>query len=410
MQEEAKQLHIHTPRLKVSPRLREGMTYSKFHGVPRVLVLENEYWLDGACVRAARALGWEVCGVPVRMQGAMSRELIAGFLGALTEFQPDFVLSINLSGMDTQGLFAGLFEDLAIPYASWFVDDPRTILMGSTAYASEYAVAFTWEAAYADYLRACGFAQVEELPLAVDDTLFNAPPAEAWSLPPSFVGNSMVEFAEREWNWARERPAIECALHDALDGGRVTREVFARGVEVILGDAAHGLSAEDLRHCELLCFVEGTRRLRQGLADALGPLGVVMRGDGGWAGHALHYGGPVHYFGELPGHYRETPVNLNVTSVQMASAVNQRVFDCPAAGGFLLTDAQSSLVALFDADTELAVYHDLEECAELLQQYLAAPGVRREIVARAQARILGEHTYRHRLSHIRDVLAQRYRN
>ena len=400
-------MDIHAPRLNVSPRLRELMTYPKFRGAPRVLVLENEYWLDSACVRAALALGWAVESVPVRMEGAMPRELVAGFLSALTRHRPDFVLSINLSGMDTQGLFAGLFADLAVPYAAWFVDDPRTILMGSRAYASDWAVAFTWEPAYTAYLLGCGFAAAHELPLGVDDTIFNAPPAEAWPLPPSFVGNSMVEFAAREWAWVRGRPALCRAVEEAFAASRVTRETFAVGTEAMLANAT-AFTADELRHVELLCFVEATRRLRRGLAEATGPLGAVMRGDTGWAEAPAPWAGPVHYFDELPGHYRATPVSLNLTSIQMAGAVNQRVFDCPAAGGFLLTDAQSSLARLFDVDREVAVFDSLAGCADLLSQYLAAPALRREMATRARARVLGEHTYRHRLEAMVKALRERF--
>jgi len=400
-------MDVHAPRLKVSPRLQELMTYPKFRDTPtRLLVLENEYWLDSACLRAAERLGWAVRGVPVRMVGTMPRDLIANFLGALTEFRPDFVLSINLGGMDVDGLFAGLFADLAIPYATWFVDDPRTILMGSRAYASDFAMAFTWEAAYADYLLACGFAEVHVLPLAVDESVFNAPQPSATSLPPSFVGNSMVEFAEREGAWVLARPALSAAVDAAFADGRVTRENFARGIAAVLGDAAAQFDIDELRHAELYAFVEATRRLRQDLADVMGHL-AVMHGDAGWQGRAKLVGGPLHYFDALPMHYGNTSVNLNITSVQMASAVNQRVFDCPAAGGFLLTDAQSSLGELFEVEREIAVYRDLKECAALTAHYAESPALRKAMINRAQQRVLGEHTYRHRLETMRDRLTAR---
>lgn len=401
-------MHADVPRLKVSPRLRELMAYPKFRtATPRLLVLENEYWLDSACLRAAERLGWSVRGVPVSMIGAMSREQIAQFLTAITDFRPDFVLSINLSGMDTLGLFAGLFADLAIPYATWFVDDPRTILMGRTDYASDFAVAFSWEATYLAYLRGCGFAEAHVLPLAVDETLFNAPPAEDTPLPPSFVGNSMIDFAERESPWINERPALREALDAAFAAGRVNREHFAVGIHAVLGEIAHGLDAEDLRHAEIFGFVEATRRLRADLARRLAPLGVVMHGDVGWGQVTPLAGPPIHYYQDLPAHYRATPINLNITSIQMASAVNQRVFDCPAAGGFLLTDAQSSLAELFAPD-EVAVYRTGEECEALTRHFLAEPQLRREIATRARARILGEHTYQHRLLRMHALLRARF--
>jgi spore maturation protein CgeB len=89
----------------------------------------------------------------------------------------------------------------------------------------------------------------------------------------------------------------------------------------------------------------------------------------------------------------------------MAAAVNQRVFDCPAAGGFLLTDAQPSLASLFDAG-EVAVYHSIEECRDLLRWYRARPRSRCQLVSKARLRILDQHTYAHRLRQIADVLRE----
>ena len=92
----------------------------------------------------------------------------------------------------------------------------------------------------------------------------------------------------------------------------------------------------------------------------------------------------------------------------MASAVNQRVFDCPAAGGFLLTDAQAQLDSLFDIETEAAVYHSFEECAEQYRRYRKYPAERMAIARRARERVLNEHTYRHRLQAIVEIVRERF--
>jgi len=92
----------------------------------------------------------------------------------------------------------------------------------------------------------------------------------------------------------------------------------------------------------------------------------------------------------------------------MPNTVNQRVFDCPAAGGFLLTDAQPALRELFDADTEIACYASLDEAREMLRYFRARPAERRAITARARERILNEHTYEHRLHVIADWMRERF--
>ena len=400
---------MEAPRLNVSPRLRELLRYDKMAGpAPRMLILESKYWLDDACRNAAGQLGWEVETVPIVQEGRLPREAVARLFTVLGDFRPDFVLSVNMGGMDVQGLFARFFEDVSIPLVTWFVDDPRTILVGRAVYASSHTVALTWETAYIDDLRRLGFPVVEALPLAVDATIFNAPPLEDVAGPPAFVGNSMTAYARREWEAVQGHPALVEALAAAFEAGRVTRERFAQGLDAIVGaELAASLDVELRRHAEMLCFVEGTRRLRAELARELVPLGLVPHGDDEWREIAPDARGPVNYLCDLPAFYRSCPVNLNVTSIQMATAVNQRVFDCPAAGGFLLTDAQGDLARLFAAD-EVAAYSSWEECRDLLTHYLAAPAARRELTARARARILGEHTYAHRLGAIADLVRRHY--
>jgi spore maturation protein CgeB len=325
------------------------------------------------------------------------------------EFRPDFVLTINMSGMDVSGLFARFFEDVQIPYVTWFVDDPRTILMERMDYASPYAVAFTWERSYTASLEAAGFPVVATLPLAVDPHVFNRPPKDTWEHPPSFVGNSMVSYAQHTWDGLRQWPDLAAAVQQSLGEGRVTRQRFARGLhELLAPSCVNSLNAEQRRHAEMTFFVDGTRRLRHAMASALVPEGAVMWGDDGWRVSFPSSGGLLRYSEDMPAFFGGCEVNLNSTSIQMETTVNQRVFDCPAAGGFLLTDYQPVLDELFDVERECAVYRSLDECRELLRFFRAHPYARREITERARARLLGEHTYAHRLRFMAGVLQERF--
>lgn len=401
---------MNAPRLNISPFLAEHMAYAKFARRPvRVLILESHYWIDQACASAAERLGWQVARARVTMQGHMSKELLQGFFQTLVEVRPDFILSINLSGMDVDGMLARFFADLKVPHATWFVDDPRTILMGRTDFASDHAVALTWEGTYIDYLSQCGFAAVKTLPLALDENVFLIPSNGEPCHPPAFVAHSMVDYAEREWEAVRARPALLAAVNQAFAEGRVNRACFGAGVESVLGAVASQFDAEDLRRAELVFFIEGTRRLRRDLVETLATEGLMVRGDEAWQAIAPQQWGPgLSYTGELAPFYRDCVVNLNSTSIQMATAVNQRVFDCPGAGGFLLTDNQASLADLFDVESEVAMYNTLEEARMQLQWFAERPEARKEIAARARKRILGEHTYRHRLEEIVKVLKEMY--
>ena len=401
---------METPRLKVSQRLREMLSYDKFAGpVPRILILRSEYWVDGACINACLDLGWHVTSVPTVLEGVLPKENVARLIETLAEFRPDFILTVNLSGMDVSGLFARFFEDVCIPYVTWFVDDPRTILMGRTDLASSHAIALTWEASYTESLETAGFPLVKTVPLATDPHVFNREPAETWDIPPSFVGNSMISFAKRQWDLLQSEPELETAVNRSFEEGLVTRENFALGLHALLDPAyVDTLDAERRRLAEMAFFIEGTRRLRHALASAVVPEGAVMRGDDDWRVNFPTSEGPVHYMENLADVYNRCEVNLNSTSIQMATTVNQRVFDCPAAGGFLLTDAQVALEELFDCEKEVALYHSFEECRDLLRFYRAHPAARLDIASRARARVLGEHTYAHRLQQIADIVRKRF--
>lgn len=398
------------PRLTVSDSLAELMSYDKLAGpVPRILILESDYWIDDACIRAGERLGWDIVKAPVVKQGVLSRDAIETLLRALTQQKPDFILTVNLCGMDVDGLFARFFGDIKIPFVTWFVDDPRIIMMDYDIYSSLYSVAITWERAYIQPLQDLGFPYVHQVPLGVDATRFDSGPADAWRFPPTFVGHSMVNFAEEEWAKLQDEPTLAAAITKALAAGRVTRETFAKGLPAMLdGEVIRAVPRQKLNHAELYLCVEGTRRIRHAFAKALIPEEVVMRGEEGWQKVTPFADGPVNYKHDIGIFYRECEVNLNTTSIQMLTTVNQRVFDCPASGGFLLTDAQPEIPELYVPDKEIVTYGSHEECIDKLRFYRAHPEARRPIIEAGRRRAIEEHSYERRLQRIVGIVREHF--
>jgi spore maturation protein CgeB len=93
----------------------------------------------------------------------------------------------------------------------------------------------------------------------------------------------------------------------------------------------------------------------------------------------------------------------------MREAVNQRVFDVPACGGFILTDHQHALEELFDVGSEVITYKERGEIRDLAAFYLKNPSARREVARRGRERVLKEHTYAARLKTIIASMKGRYR-
>jgi spore maturation protein CgeB len=154
---------------------------------------------------------------------------------------------------------------------------------------------------------------------------------------------------------------------------------------------------------EAMITWEATRQYRARCVRQLLPFHPLIVGDRGWKqnfrGESLPW--RLHpelgYYSELPHFYPWSDINFNCTSKQMKGAVNQRLFDVPAAGAFLLTDLRDQTESLFEPGKELVCYREPEEAPELIRYYLAHPGERRRIVLAARARVLAEHTWTHRL-------------
>ncbi|NMF56988.1 glycosyltransferase family protein [Pseudanabaena yagii] len=67
--------------------------------------------------------------------------------------------------------------------------------------------------------------------------------------------------------------------------------------------------------------------------------------------------------------YRNSQINLNITSLQFDSAVINRVIDIAASGGFVLTDWRSDLESLTGVHKEIS-YKSIEELNEKISYYL----------------------------------------
>ncbi|MBI5091480.1 MAG: glycosyltransferase [Candidatus Hydrogenedentes bacterium] len=395
-------------RLQISPGLRHMLTYPKFSGPTRMLVLETQYFFDQGWKRAADALGWETAFVPSVIVGGLTRQDVENLFTTLADFRPDFILASNYAGMDTQALFSKFYEDVGIPYVSWFTDTPRMILYDREVYCSRYSVAATWERAYIPHFERLGFEHILHMPLATDPGLFHGEPTDAPARSVAFVGSSMMSHAMEAWEKLTDSQGLADALNRAFDEGRVTRDRFADGLSSILpAEILNDQSSTVLRAVELLLVYEATYRQRRDMARRLDPLGIEVYGDPAWKEIISHADGGISYFNDLAAFYRDTAINLNSTSLQMKSAVNQRVFDCPASGGFLITDAQSDLDELFDAD-EVVTYAELDELEDKARYYFGHPEERIGVIRRAQRRIQAHHTLQHRLEALERFLKERF--
>lgn len=377
---------------------------------PRVLLLASKYFLIGEIEGACKKLDIPYKLIRVGEDAVDSGEFVKNLLQEVVDFRPDCCITLNHMGVDVEGVLMDLLAKLELPLASWFVDNPHLIIHLYNKCVSPWTTLFTWDEDNLPTLRAKGFEHVHYLPLATDPDRFRPNAGKGrpeWKSRVSFVGNSMLYKVGARLK-AGKFPApllrslnkVSAAFSASED--RAVPDFIASHFPDSYATYLNLPDNEARLAYETAVTWKATQIYRNERVAMLLPFGPLIVGDSGWRVEFRHsksqprYLDPIAYYNELPIFYGLSEINFNCTSRQMKGAVNQRVFDAPAAGGFVLTDWRPQMAALFDPD-EMAFYRDKEEIPGLVSHYLANPKERKRILAKARKRVLATHKWEDRL-------------
>lgn len=404
----------------VSFRLRDRLRYPKFRAdLLTVALFDFGYFLTEEIARAVKALGHSVVSVRGRKDESCG-DILGRAIEAISTRKPDFFLTINHLGFDEEGVLADMFEAIEMPAAIWYVDSPNLVVRAFPKNVSPFSSVFVWDENYLGNMASLGFENVFSLPLGVDETVFrprNLRTAERRMIGADigFVGNSMVGPARDQL--AKVPLELRAAVEKTAQLLGAARETtFPEAVEAAMDRcerAAFGALPELGRSgFEAAVLWRATLLYRLSCLRTLEEFRPCIRGDGGWRGLVngkFRLGPQLNYYKELPSFYNACTVNFNATSIQMGTAVNQRVFDVPACGAFLLTDHQESIEGLFEVGKEVVTYKDRGEIADLVRFYLRDDAARETIAGKGRERVLAEHTYRHRIRTMTGTLRGLYK-
>lgn len=90
-------------------------------------------------------------------------------------------------------------------------------------------------------------------------------------------------------------------------------------------------------------------------------------------------------------------------------ANNMRLFEATGCGALLITDYRDNLNELFEIGEEVVAYRSAEECAALIEYYLAHPEEAAKIAAAGQTRTRSRHTYEKRMEQTAEILTRHIR-
>jgi spore maturation protein CgeB len=162
----------------------------------------------------------------------------------------------------------------------------------------------------------------------------------------------------------------------------------------------------------LLSFVGAPYRNRINMFNDLKLPGLEIYGEG-WNGlnTAVKIGDRRITPSERRHIYVNSKINLNLHSSSHGEGdwngdfVNPRTFEIAGLGGFQLTDTRELLPLHFDLKNEIPVFESPSSMLDAIKYYMSHDSERNEMATNARARVLKEHTYRHRAMEILSLVS-----
>ncbi len=388
---------------------------------PRILLLTSQYFLIGELQAACERLGIEHLLLDLGAKEMDLDAFVSKMVATLSTFKPDFVLTVNHLGVDREGILASLLDQFDVPLASWFVDNPHLILGAYQNLHGTRNAIFTWDVDNIESLQDMGFANVFHLPLGADPSRLVPHRTEAvpeWQAPISFVGNSMLTKTLKRLEASMpSRRLIEAGIMVAKAFGDTNEPCAGRFLMrefPELRDDFEGLETSVRKQAfETFITWQSTLMYRLDCILRILDFDPLIVGDPGWkellkGREGWRYHSELSYYDDLPDFYPLSDINFNCTSQQMKGAVNQRVFDVPCVGAFLLTDYRRQLEELFEPGREVIYYNHPDEIPGLVEIYLNKPKERKRIAEAGRKRVLAEHTYDHRMTTLVDAMRKTF--
>jgi spore maturation protein CgeB len=342
-----------------------------------------------------------------------------GFARELKEFKPHFIFFVNAAGCDGRGILSELYAGLQIPVVCWFVDQPAYYETWIPRFDPENTLTFMIDREHMKHAVDGGLKHIYHLPLGTNCRRFT-PKTNGFYLPEnghdiSFVGRLMAHRLKMLLqDIFRKMPDFPRNLIQVMDrAAALYADDFRTSLEQIMARAmALTNPGVELPEPEvqrlMLSFIDFAASMKQRteIVTSLKDFDLQVYGDKEWNQVLPDAQGPMNdkcdvtfpYYGEeIVEVYRGSKINLNITKYQLKTAINQRVFDVPACGGFLLTDYREDLEQCFKIGKEIIFYEDREDLKEKVAYYLSHTHDRQRIAMAGMNRVRREHDFSHRL-------------
>lgn len=312
-------------------------------------------------------------------------------------------------------LLASVCEMQGLPYAAWICDCSQQALYSKTLlYHCNHL--FCFDRVLANRLAGLGCENVYHFPLTADVAAFTEKLKEAgenaakYTADISFVGE--LYSGNGKWLETEGIPAYVKGYIEGIEEAQIRVYGYNFVKEMIEEEAARdildktGLSLGDMyfdNPVQLVAdLVNGaiTEKERIRVLEKLSQKhAVCLYTDEDYQGNEnIKLCGRVDYQNTMPLVFRQSKINLHITSKAIESGVPQRVLDILACGGFCLTNYQPETAAFFDDGVELVMYTDMADLVQKADYYLQHEEEREAIAKAGREKAAAQFSLQGRLS------------
>lgn len=324
----------------------------------------------------------------------------------LKEFAPDCVFFMGVNGFFRTKNNSHLFNDLKIPYYIFNFDYTTRLKTYIEELDQTYlAGVYTWDRKYIQTYENWGIENVKFLPLATAPDYFDPPQGKRDTINISFVGNIISNEIISTHQLSLPEELIIKAEHIISKKNKDSSlNIFDEKLH------SHSLPKENItdfyRYINYRTLTYYRKRNIYALARNHN---INVFGPDTWQEikkENIKINNPIDYKKDLQSIFHQTKVNLNFSVAQLATSLNQRIFDCFGNGNFILTDYKEDLDYLFAEDNiKIPFFITPKELCEKTDYYLNNDPEREKITSHIQEVILKKHTWKNRMqSVLNDIL------
>ncbi|WPP41202.1 glycosyltransferase [Paenibacillus hunanensis] len=331
----------------------------------------------------------------------------------MLDFKPDIVLGYGFVGIlkSSDGHF--LLRESNIPVVCLHYDNPLFVLDEQFEQEfiqyPEYYYHFVWDKHCQELLQGRGVLNVHPIMLATNEKKFYVHPyalQEEGTL--AFVGSlGESQFRKEE---SLEQMFINYVIKEKLNNfDQPLHEICQAAEQLTQFQAVQAVRQQQpllfYKYIYYSIHAQGSSIYRNNILSNLSGVDLHVYGASQQTGHpsSIIYHEPVPY-AHLSATYQQYAVNLNISSLQLETSVNNRVFDVFASGAFVLSDYKTDMDIVFPGVSEEISFHDLEDLVIKADYFLTHPEQRIELTMAIREHILNHHTYVHRAQEIMSCL------